>query len=311
MKKFLAVFLVSFLSLPVMAQFYRGSSLRIVSPSAGTYSVNSILKIEWTAYTYPESLTIYLKRNGQTIMRLGTLENLSLTNNRLSSKATNYYYWRILENVPSGSGYYIEIVTGTGKRAVSPPFTIKGSYPGSISPGQIQPVASNYIVQSPKKISIQFDLKTRNGSIYFMGNRFAYLRVKTAIPGREYILDSSGSDNLHVDLLSRRAFFRYGGTLHWADFNLYRRGKEITLEIKGNPPIQIQLNPSKFNGMVYFRGKPFIKLTVTKTRQGVYRLSAGGRALYLDPFSKILEFRDGNIGVWATITPAPSTRRRQ
>lgn len=309
MKKFLVVTLVLFLSLPLFGQFYRGSSLRVVSPRGGTYSVNSLLKIEWTAYTYPESLTIYLKRNGSTVLRLGTLENLSLPNNKLSSRATTYFYWRILENIPSGSGYYIEIISRTGQRAASPTFTIRGSYAGGTYPGQIQPVANTYIVNSPKKISIKFNLKTRNGTIYFMGNTFAYLRVKTAIPGREYILDSSGPDNIHVDLISRKAFFRYGGKLHWADFSLYRRGQEVTLEFNGNPPIQIFVDPVNHKGMMYFKRKSFIKLTVSYTREGIYRISAGGRSLYMDPLRKTLEFRDGNRGVWATITPAPPTRR--
>ncbi|GEM_PF-5612075 len=309
MKKFLAVTLVLFLSIPVMGQFYRGSSLRIISPRSGTYRVNSLLKIEWTAYTYPESLTIYLKRNGRTFMRLGTLENLSLPNNRNRSKATTYYYWRILESVPSGNGYYIEIITRTGKRAVSPSFAIRGSYGGGGYTGQIQPVASTYVVKSPRKISIKFNLKSRNGTIYFMGNTFAYLRVKTAIPGREFILDSSGPDNMHVDLVSRKAFFRYGGILHWANFTLYRRGSEVTLVFKGNPPIQIFIDPVKHRGTMYFRGKAFINLTVTRTRNGTFRLSAGGRSLYLDPIRKTLEFFDGNRGLWATISPAPPTRR--
>ena len=307
MRRILAVVVIFLVSLPISAVIYRGSNLRVISPGYGNYKVNSILKIEWEAGIYPDSLTIYLKRDNRTIKRLATLENLSPLNNREKGKAMTYFYWRITEDIPSGSGYYIEIVTRTGQKARSATFTITGysGYPGYQGPGmgRIQPfIANRYLLNLINDISIKFNLKKKKGTIYFMGNTFAYLKLKTAIPRREYIIDSSGPDDLHVDLISRRAFFRFGGTLNWASFNLYKKGNEYTLVFKRPEFVEIFINLKERKGMLIIKGRKFIKLTV-RGSNGKIIIQAGGRNLILEPTTKVLKFESGNRGIWARVVP--------
>ena len=176
------------------------------------------------------------------------------------------------------------------------------------------PSSLKYEVTDNKEITINIWMNKKKAALYLMGNYMFHMKAKfVPIAGarRDNIIELKGSGfrSIHLNRSRKILYFREGSKGDFAKVSIANRSDgTIQVKLTEHEGIQLNLEMKKHISVLYFKGNHMFKMNAKfipiagAPRDNIIELKGNGpRKIHLNRSRKILYFREGSKGTFASV----------